>query len=111
MVVAETFVRGLAAATTHFAATRPFTEIRRFNFPLTLGRQKCQGKRGNVPVRQAAVYDVIVGRGVKRRSLDPAFAPLLLVEPFDEPARLDLPRDLVRDELFWIGVLRRRNRG
>jgi hypothetical protein len=38
-----------------------------------------------------------------------AFLPLLLVEPFDKPACLDLPRDLVRDELFRIGVLRRRN--
>jgi hypothetical protein len=75
MVVAETFVRGLSAATTYFAATRPFTEIRRFNFPLTLGRQKCQGKRGNVPVRQAAVYDVVVGRGVKRRSLNTCVFP------------------------------------
>ncbi len=65
----------LAAATTHFAATRPFTEIRRSTFPLTLGRQKCQGKRGNVPVRQAAVYDVVVGRGVKRSSLNTCVLP------------------------------------
>ena len=36
---------------------------------------------------------------------------LLLVEPFNKPARLDLPRNLVRDELFRIGVLRRGNCG
>ncbi len=38
-------------------------------------------------------------------------SPLLLVQPFNKTARFDLPRDFVRDELFWIGVLRRRNRG
>ena len=32
---------------------------------------------------------------------------LFFVEPFDKPARFDLPRDLVRDELLRIGVLRR----
>jgi len=75
MVVAETFVRGLAAATTYFVATRAFTEIRRSNFPLTLVRQKWQGKWGKVPVRQAAVYDVVVGGGVKRRSLNTCVLP------------------------------------
>ena len=39
-----------------------------------------------------------------------AFSPLVLVEPLDEPARFDLPRNLVRDELFRIGVLRRGHR-
>jgi hypothetical protein len=32
---------------------------------------------------------------------------LLLVKSFNKPARLDLPRNLVRDELFRVGVLRR----
>src|SRR5262245_65564842 len=32
---------------------------------------------------------------------------LILVELFDEPARFDLPHNLVRDELFRIAVLRR----
>src|SRR5207237_10717026 len=39
-----------------------------------------------------------------------AFSPLVLVESFDESAPFDLPRNLVRDELFWIGVLRRGHR-
>src|SRR4030095_16437459 len=36
-----------------------------------------------------------------------AFSCVILVEPLDETARLDLPRNLVRDELFRIGVPRR----
>src|SRR5207249_6562239 len=32
-----------------------------------------------------------------------ALSPLVLVEPFDEPTRFDLPLNLVRDESFRIG--------
>jgi Protein of unknown function (DUF3574) len=40
-----------------------------------------------------------------------ALSPVILVEPFNKPARLDLPHNLVRDELFRIGVFRRGNCG
>ena len=43
---------------------------------------------------------------MRRGIISPEAFFLLLIQPFNEAARFDFPRDPIRDELLRIGVLR-----